>query len=421
MDRSEVAEMARDWWAAVGDASFVPMSPSDIQQLMTVWITDLETAMTAEPFDPAPVRQVGADMVHANLTVPAAMMPSSTVLAGLLERSARPDRARRFGALLGKLGHGYITELLATQARNQEAAERFRVMFDNAAVAIARYDVDGITIDANIAAARMVGIDRKDLPGVAGLDFVHPDDREKLRTVVVGLFRRGHGTVHFEGRFQRRDGRICWGAWTMTLMHGNAQREKYLLAVGEDTTERHVMQAKLRWQATHDPLTGLLNRRSLLDQLETIVAESGPTDQIGLCFVDLDAFKLVNDQYGHGAGDRILSEVGRKLGAALASPSVTLARIGGDEFVALLAPPCDDDAVAAAAETMLATLQEPVQIGRNQLLSMSASIGAVVTAVAGAKAEKLLDEADIGLYRAKTEGRGTWVLHRTDDGHGRSP
>jgi diguanylate cyclase (GGDEF)-like protein len=140
-----------------------------------------------------------------------------------------------------------------------------------------------------------------------------------------------------------------------------------------------------------------------------------PGDQIGLCFLDLDDFKLINDRYGHLTGDSVLAEVGRRLDTTLTSPTVTLARIGGDEFVALLAPPCDDDTAHVTAEAMLATLRDPIPVGPSDLLSMSASIGAVVTPVAGAHAEKLLDDADIGLYRAKASGRGTWVLHRTDN------
>lgn len=419
MDSREVADMARDWSAAIVDSSGVPTSlPHDIQQLTARWIVELDAALSAESFDPSPACRVGVEMVQANLTMPAIMTPSAAVLAGLLERSRRrPDRARRFGALLGELARCYTTELLAVRARSQEAVEqRFRVVFDNAAVAIALYDSNGITIDANPTTARMVGMNREDLPGVSGLDLMHPDDREKLRKVVVGLLERRRGTAHFEGRFCRPDGSVCWGAWTMTLVPGKGEHDMCVLAVGEDITERRATQQKLRWQARHDPLTGLPNRRYLLEQLEAIVAAARPADHIGLCVVDLDAFKLINDRYGHSAGDRVLAEVGRRLDAAVTSPTVTLARIGGDEFVALLAPPCDDDTVGAAAVTMLATLREPVPVGPSDLQSMSASIGAVVTPVAGANAEKLLDEADVGLYRAKAAGRGTWVLHRADNG-----
>lgn len=161
-------------------------------------------------------------------------------------------------------------------------------------------------------------------------------------------------------------------------------------------------------------LTRLPNRHCLLEQLEAIVATAGPANHIGLCFLDLDEFKLINDRYGHRAGDSVLAEVGRRLDATLTSSAVTPARIGGDEFVALLAPPCDDGKAHATAEPMLATLSDPIPVGPTDLLVLSGSIGAVVAPVAGANAEKLLNDADVGLYRAKAAGRVTWVLHRDD-------
>ncbi|MFE3797882.1 diguanylate cyclase domain-containing protein [Nocardia tengchongensis] len=416
MDSREVSDIARDWSAALVDCGGVPTSvPHDIRQLTTRWIAELEAALSAESFELLPAYRVGVEMVRSNLTVPAMMTPTGTALAGLLERSRRPDRAQRFGALLGELGRGYTTELLNVHARSQEAAEqRFRGVFDNAAVAIALYDSYGITLEANSTTARMVGMNQEDLPGVSALDLMHPDDRDKLRHEVVGLLRRGRGTAHLDGRFCRPDGSVCWGSWTMTLVRDAGGRDVRVLAVGEDITERRAMQQKLWWQARHDPLTGLPNRHCLVERLEAIAAAAHPGDHIGLCFLDLDAFKLINDRYGHRTGDIVLAEVGRRLDATLTSPTVTLARIGGDEFVALLAPPCDDDAAHAAAETMLATLRDPVPVGPSDLLPMSASIGAVVTPVAGANAEKLLDAADVGLYRAKAAGRDTWVLHRAD-------
>ncbi|WP_067897740.1 diguanylate cyclase domain-containing protein [Nocardia vaccinii] len=417
MDGGEVADMARTWSAALVDCGGVPTSlPHDLRSLTTRWIVELEAALSADPFDLSPAYRIGGELVRSHVTLPTMMTPTATVLAGLLERSRRPDRAQRFGALLGELGRGYGTELSKVHAQTHQAAdERFRVVFENAAVAIALYDSDGITLEANPTTARMVGMKREDLPGVPGLDLMHPEDRDKLRQVVVDLYERRQGTEYFEGRFRRADGSVSWGAWTMTLVRGADGRGRRLLAVGEDITERRAMQQKLWWQARHDPLTGLPNRLFLLERLEDIVAAARPGDHIGLCFLDLDEFKVINDRYGHRTGDSVLAEIGRRLDAAMASPAVTVARIGGDEFVALLAPPCDDAAAHATAERMLATLRDPIAVGPSELLSMSASIGAVVTPVAGANAEKLLDDADVGMYHAKAAGRGTWVLHRADD------
>ncbi|WP_216897759.1 GGDEF domain-containing protein, partial [Nocardia alni] len=203
-----------------------------------------------------------------------------------------------------------------------------------------------------------------------------------------------------------------WAEWAVTLVPETGGRAAYLLVVGEDTTQRRALQAELRRQARHDPLTGLPNRRQLVDTLSQIIVDADPDDRIGLGFIDLDGFKAVNDTYGHGVGDRLLAAVANRLIAAV-DDEVILARVGGDEFVVLLEPQCDSRRVAAVAEALLGALAEPIEVDEHQL-RISACIGAVVTPVSGADAEKLLDAADAGLYRAKAAGPNRWVLHSID-------
>jgi diguanylate cyclase (GGDEF)-like protein/PAS domain S-box-containing protein len=419
VDSREVIDMARKWSAAIADCHSIPSTARDgIEHRMAGWIAELDTALTAEYFDPEPGYRVGSAMVRAHLTTPAVLTPTSSMLADLAERSPERDSTRRLSALLGELGRGYTAELLAARTGRMQTAEQlFHVVFDNAAIAIALYDVDGITIDANPTTERMVGMDRQDLIGMSGLDLMAPGDREKLRSCVTRLLRRKQGTAHFEGRFRRSDGTFAWGSWTMTLVHGTTEADVFILAVGEDITERRELQQELQWQAHHDSLTGMPNRRCLLERLQAIIEEADPADSVGLCFIDLDSFKVINDRYGHNVGDRVLIEVGRRLDAALGSPMVTLSRIGGDEFVVLLAPPCDAAAVNAAAGIALASLRQPIAVGAEEDLSVSASVGAVLTPVAGADSEKLIADADTGLYLAKASGRDTWVLNLSEDGH----
>lgn len=415
--------MARKWSAAIADCHSVPSTAYDgIEHRMAGWIAELDAALSAEDFDPEPGFRIGSAMVRAQLTTPAVLVPTSSVLVELAERTLSQDVTRRLGSLVAELGRGYTTELLATRTSRLKTAEQlFHVVFDNAAVAIALYDIDGITLDANPTTARMVGLDREELLGMSGLDLMAGGDREKLRLSVTRLLKRRHGTAHFEGRFRRADGALAWGSWTMTLVQGASPPETYIVAVGEDITERRALQQELQWQAHHDSLTGMPNRRCLLDRLQEIVTAADPADLIGLCFIDLDSFKVINDRYGHNTGDRVLIEVGRRLVAALGSPTVTLARIGGDEFVVLLSPPCDADAVNGAAGIALASLRQPIPIGANEVLSISASVGAVLTPIVGVDTEKLIDDADTGLYRAKASGRDTWVLNRIHDEQAESP
>ncbi|MBF6176772.1 sensor domain-containing diguanylate cyclase [Nocardia blacklockiae] len=417
-----VAALARQWRTAVSDTGFVPMTLAELEALLAELLERLTAAIVAEPFDAPAAAAVGAHLVRANLTDPRVLSRTARALAPLAELLA-PHRERVIAAL-GELANGYTVELLATRARHQEmlhaamadarqAAEvRFRVLFDNAAVAIGIGDTAGRMVDANPALATMLGTPVNRLRGTAVSDLVHPEDRDELRARIFDeLLTAGAGTMRLELRYRRPDGSGGWAAWAITLVPAAGGRSAYLLVVGEDTTQRRALQAELSRQARHDPLTGLPNRRQLVETISEIIAGARPGARIGLGFIDLDGFKAVNDTYGHGVGDRLLAAVAPRLAAQAAG--AMLARVGGDEFVVLFPPPCDATRVAAVTTALLDALAEPIPVD-DLRLSISACIGAVVTPVNGADAEQLLDAADAGLYRAKAAGPNRWVLHNHD-------
>jgi diguanylate cyclase (GGDEF)-like protein/PAS domain S-box-containing protein len=164
--------------------------------------------------------------------------------------------------------------------------------------------------------------------------------------------------------------------------------------------ERHVLHGRLAHGALHDELTGLPNRRLLLERLRELFS----TDEArgGLLFLDLDRFKLINDSLGHEAGDQLLREVSRRIGRILRTVDL-VARVGGDEFV-VLCPDLDGvDAVARLADRMAATLIEPVDLPGGRVV-VSASIG-VVHAVGSVEPTEVLQDADLAMYDAKQQGR----------------
>lgn len=295
--------------------------------------------------------------------------------------------------------------------------ELFRFVFDNAAVALAIGDTEGTLLYANHSLADMIGVPIEQLRGISVYQFAHPDDQGEINTVVFDtLVRAREGTVKLERRLVRADGSTGWVAFTITYVTGRGGQPDYLLAVGEDVTEQHQLEAELHRQARHDPLTGLPNRRYLLERIKALAAADGD-DRAGLCFVDLDSFKQVNDRYGHGIGDQVLCAVADRLLDRVSGHDCMVARIGGDEFVALVSPPADGHEVTAVAEQMLSALAEPITVGEHSL-RVSASIGAVLTRVSNTAAAALLDAADRELYNAKTRGKDQWALRLLDTGVG---
>lgn len=178
----------------------------------------------------------------------------------------------------------------------------------------------------------------------------------------------------------------------------------WLAVILSDITERRTAEAQVRHLAHHDPLTGLANRLVLEQRATRLLAEAATDrDRVGLLFCDLDYFKAVNDNLGHAAGDELLQEVARRL-RSVVRQSDTVARIGGDEFVVLLAGAGRADACAIADE-LLAVLNQPFELC-GESLRPGGSVGIGLYPDHGSDFATLLRAADKALYAAKEQGRG---------------
>lgn len=183
------------------------------------------------------------------------------------------------------------------------------------------------------------------------------------------------------------------------------------IVVMSDISARKADEARVAWLATHDSLTGLPNRSLLADRLnQALNTEQRYQRRFCLLFIDLDHFKDINDRMGHHAGDSVLIEASRRMQACLRAAD-TLARHGGDEFVALLPETTAIDAAFAVAEKIRARLCEPFVIEEGQA-QISASIGIVMCPDQGSDLDTLLARADEAMYEAKSEGRNTIAVWR---------
>ena len=188
-------------------------------------------------------------------------------------------------------------------------------------------------------------------------------------------------------------------------LRARASRERRARVEAEGIAERFAR------DALHDPLTGLANRALLLDRLELALARAARTDgRVGLLFLDLDGFKAVNDQHGHGAGDRLLIELATRLSGAVRAGDL-VARQGGDEFVLLCEDVQDEAALTALAEQVANAACAPWLVGGQQVV-MTISVG-VRLAVGGERADVVLRDADVAMYEAKTSGGSRWVVFDT--------
>ncbi|WP_433076250.1 putative bifunctional diguanylate cyclase/phosphodiesterase [Dactylosporangium sp. CA-052675] len=192
---------------------------------------------------------------------------------------------------------------------------------------------------------------------------------------------------------------------------GGAAIVALLLARASGAVHSHAAaQRRFEHQATHDPLTGLPNRRLLQIMVDRRLAERGDGDAVWMFSLDLDGFKLVNDSWGHPAGDRLIAEVGARLRHALPAEA-TVARVGGDEFVVVMH--CTEPEAMAGARRIMECVERPLLVGGGETPTAEVVVGAsmgIVRAERHDTAEALMRDADTAMYQAKEQGRNRWTV-----------
>jgi diguanylate cyclase (GGDEF)-like protein len=173
-----------------------------------------------------------------------------------------------------------------------------------------------------------------------------------------------------------------------------------------DVAKRQTLEAQLSYQAFHDPLTGLANRRRFVEQSETALAARRRNGSIAALFLDLDDFKTVNDSLGHAAGDDLLVAVAARIRAGLRDTDLA-ARLGGDEFGILLMDIEGIDYATSVAERLLEVIQAPLVIADTPV-DVGASIGVAIDSPTMGRVDDLLGDADVAMYQAKALGKGRY-------------
>ncbi|MER7920007.1 MULTISPECIES: EAL domain-containing protein [unclassified Streptomyces] len=289
-------------------------------------------------------------------------------------------------------------------------------VFGVAPLAMAVVDREGHVLRANPAFGELLGTDCDTLTGRSAADLVDltADARSwhAYREVLCGRQAR----LRCTRRLKHPGGNSVWVQLTVVPLTDG--EEGVLLSVA-DISARRELQARLRHLQMHDPVTRLPNRTLFFERLSAALEaesyEQNGTGRIGLCYLDLDGFKAVNDTLGHRVGDRLLAAAAERLTrvadeagyARAATPLV--ARLGGDEFALLVEDSTGTEQLADLAESALEALQEPFDLA-GQRLSLTASIGVVERHAAGTTATGLMQAADTTLYWAKADGKGRWTL-----------
>ncbi|EST38019.1 hypothetical protein N566_09750, partial [Streptomycetaceae bacterium MP113-05] len=285
----------------------------------------------------------------------------------------------------------------------------FRAAFNAAHLAMAVVDGEGRVRAANRALGAFLGTDPDGLVATPIADLTGLGTDHRTHAAYHAVLRGRTDRMSCTRRLKHSDGRSLWAEITVTpTTHGTGTRESQALLTIVDVSERRTLQKRLRHLQMHDPVTRLPNRTLFFERLSAALAETA-TGRVGLCYLDLDGFKAVNDTLGHRVGDQLLKAVARRLSACAQDGGHLVARLGGDEFAVVVESATDTAQLTALARSVLRALQKPFELA-GQRLALSASIGVVERAAAGTTATCLMQAADTTLYWAKADGKGRWTL-----------
>ena len=310
-----------------------------------------------------------------------------------------------------------ITARKATEQALRLAASVIAQTYEGVMVCDAQLRI----IDTNPAFTRITGYTREE---VLGRNPGMLSSGRKNRTQYKAMWEALRSCGHWQGEFwnRRRDGSIYAAASTLNVVCDAQGQVTHYIDVFSDITERKHKQEHLELLAHFDPLTRLPNRVLLADRMAQGLARAQRERRhLGVCFMDLDGFKAVNDTYGHEVGDELLVIVARRLESHVRADD-TVARLGGDEFVILFNCIHEIGECERAAARLLAAVREPIVLNSGQhTVQVGASMGITLYPQDGTDADTLLRCADQAMYQAKQAGRNRWVFYTPDLPDGPSP
>ncbi|MFC4127777.1 putative bifunctional diguanylate cyclase/phosphodiesterase [Nocardia rhizosphaerae] len=399
------------------------MSGTEARLLLTRLGRELLAAVTVEPPALARVERVGAELARAHFVGEEVLGRSLDVLGARFASMGVP--VSRMTAALGAFANGYLRAFRSWLLSEQESVRaadmaaraaierrlraseaRMRGVFAQAGVGTGLSDMTGRIIEVNAAFAEMLGYRPEEMYALSVTDLAHPDDDPGMWELYGAVMRGECDSVRLEKAYPHRDGHTVWTNLNVSLIRDEHGAPQYTLVLVEDISEQRALQERLRYRAHHDQLTGLANRSRFFDALSAAFADH--TSGVGLCYVDLDHFKTVNDSFGHAVGDELLTLAADRLQGCLTRPGQLVARMGGDEFVVLIPDPVDQGEVARIADAVLAAFAEPFEINGHRM-RVGASVGVMAERADRASADEFLQAADTSMYWAKAAGRGRWA------------
>jgi len=312
------------------------------------------------------------------------------------------------------VSHVDITERKRAEQALAASERRYRALYDDNPSMFFTVAPDGELLSVNRFGARELGFESGRLAGNSVFELFHPEDRGLARRMLERTFAEPTSVHTWELRKLTRGGGVVWARETAQAVETPDWRWAALV-VSQDITEAHELSEELSYQASHDVVTGLPNRREferrIAHALEGVYRAED--EEHALLYMDLDQFKLINDTCGHTAGDELLRQLSGLLAKRLRRGD-TLARLGGDEF-GVLTQHCTAAEATEVADALRQGVQEFRFAWEGRVFNVGVSIGVVGITRTCASVAELLAMADAACYAAKDAGRNRIRLYRETD------
>ncbi|MFE2958287.1 diguanylate cyclase domain-containing protein [Nocardia tengchongensis] len=418
-------ELAVRWAEALEGAVAPTLTRTQVERLLDGFGDRLIAAVQGTE-DMAVAREAARALVAANYRDPLAVHRSVLVLCKDLVTDACPDpacadywpvrdRAIELAAeFAAEFTAGLRNAALAEQettltaamtaaqeadARRQLSEARFQAIFEGASVGIGTVDITtGQVVDVNNAMAETLGVPAAQMPGRPVADILGPSNIGEAFGLFQRLLSGEIDRFRFETQHTKPDGSHTIIDLSMTVVRDSEGEPRFLIGVTVDVTDRKELADRLWYDAHHDSLTGLPNRLLFFDRL------AATTGQVGVCYLDLDGFKEVNDRRGHTAGDQVLCEVAQRLRRAL-PPHGVAARLGGDEFIVLVESCSGREELDTVSDGLLAALRDPFDVA-GLSVRVGASIGTALVDTDSTAVDELMHAVDTAMYRDKALRQG---------------
>lgn len=300
-----------------------------------------------------------------------------------------------------------VTDLHQSREQLRQMALEQQAMLDNDVIGIVKLR-DRQAVWTNRALGRIFGYESNELLGQPSrILYIDDESYGALGAAAYPVLRSG-GQFRQQLEMVRKDGARIWIDMSGVLLLAAGDESMWLL---DDITPAKKYQAQIERMAHTDGLTGLPNRRLLAERMSQALALARRQGyRTAVCYVDLDGFKQVHDQFGHASGDHLLAEIGRRLPGLLRGHD-TAARLGDDEFVLLLTQLGDEEECLAILRCVLVQIAAPILLDGGKMAQVSASIGVAQAPIDGVLPEELLRRADAAMYEAKRLGRNQFCRY----------